>query len=155
MKKIFFVLLLLSNIHLSQANNTLDEFEQQVHQLKGQVVLIDFWASWCIPCKDSFPWLNEIHTSYKDDGFTVLSVNLDAIKQNATDFLKQYPASFPVFYDPRGKVAKAFKLKGMPSSILINRSGNVVSRHVGFNEEKKHQYQQEITQLLLNNPIDD
>ncbi|MDO6425561.1 TlpA disulfide reductase family protein [Thalassotalea sp. 1_MG-2023] len=154
MKKIFFLLLLLSNVSFSQASNSLEKFKQEVNQLKGDVVLIDFWASWCIPCKDSFPWLNELQTTYQHEGFTVLSVNLDARKQNATEFLQQYPASFPVLYDPKGKVAKAFKLKGMPSSILLNRDGSVVSRHIGFNEQKKEQYQQEIIQLLLNNPND-
>lgn len=152
MKKLLLALLFLTNSYLSQASNTLEEFEQEVNQLKGKIVLIDFWASWCIPCKDSFPWLNEIQASYKNQGFTVLSVNLDANKKNATEFLQQYPANFPVFYDAKGKVAQAFKLKGMPSSILLNRDGSIVSRHVGFNEQKKHQYQQEIAQLLLANP---
>ncbi|WP_286233885.1 TlpA family protein disulfide reductase [Thalassotalea sediminis] len=150
MRKIslIFLLPLYLVINTAFAEHTLANFERQVAQLKGKVVLIDFWASWCIPCKDSFPWLNNIQSKYKAKNFTVLSVNLDADKSNATAFLKLLPATFPVFYDPKGKVAKAFKLKGMPSSILLDRDGKIVSRHVGFNDIKKQQYEKEIITLL-------
>lgn len=128
--------------------NTLSEFETKVTSLKGKVVYVDFWASWCVPCRKSFPWMNDIQNKYADKNFTVLSVNLDARSELAEKFLLEVPATFPIFYDPKGKVAKAFKLKGMPSSFIINKKGEIVSSHVGFTEKKKEKYQQEIESLL-------
>lgn len=128
--------------------DTLSDFEAQVASHKGKVIYVDFWASWCVPCRKSFPWMNEIQKKYVDQNFTVLSVNLDAESDLAEKFLREVPAQFPIFYDPKGKVAKAFKLKGMPSSFIINKAGKVVSSHVGFTEEKKKKYQQEIITLL-------
>lgn len=129
--------------------DTLSDFEAQVASHKGKVVYVDFWASWCVPCKKSFPWMNNIQQQYADQNFTVLSVNLDAKTSFAKEFLVETPANFPIFYDPKGKVAKAFKLKGMPSSFIINKAGKIVSSHVGFNEEKQKAYQAEIEKLLM------
>ena len=140
--------LLLLMISTTCIADTLKDFEKEMAALKGKVVYIDFWASWCVPCRQSFPWLNDIQQAYKDKNFTVLSVNLDADKHLATKFLSEIPATFPVFYDPKGKVARNFKLKGMPSSYLINKAGKMVSSHVGFNEIKQKKYQQEIEKLM-------
>ncbi len=143
---LLFVLLTVSSV--SFANDTLAKFEAQVASLKGQVIYVDFWASWCVPCRKSFPWMNEIQHSYADKNFTVLSVNLDAEQSLAAEFLSEIPAQFPIIYDPKGKIARAFKLKGMPSSFIIDRTGKIVSSHVGFTDEKKAKYQQEIELLL-------
>ena len=150
MFKTFFPLaiaLILSLQTLAQ-DNTLNDFEQKLDSYKGKVVYVDFWASWCIPCLQSFPWMNEMQTKYADKNFTVLSVNLDAKRANVTKFLQKTPALFPIIYDPKGKIAKAFKLKGMPSSFIINKQGKIVSSHIGFNDEKKARYQQEIADLI-------
>lgn len=128
--------------------DTLSDFEEKVASYKGKVIYVDFWASWCVPCRKSFPWMNEMQAKYAEQNFTVLSVNLDAETALAEQFLQEVPAQFPVFYDPKGKVARAFKLKGMPSSFIINKAGKIVSTHVGFTEEKKKIYQQEILNLL-------
>jgi len=132
---------------ISQAD-TLSDFETQLAQYKGKVVYVDFWASWCVPCRKSFPWMNDMQKQYADEDFTILSVNLDAQQSLAKDFLTEVKANFPVFYDPKGKVAKAFKLKGMPSSFIVNKAGEIVSAHVGFTESKKAKYQTEIEDLL-------
>jgi len=132
----------------SLAMDKLAEFKNQVESYQGKVVYVDFWASWCTPCRKSFPWLNEMQAKYKEQGFTILSVNLDANPELAASFLKQTPAQFPIFYDPKGKVARTFKLKGMPSSFIINKAGDLVSAHVGFSEQKKEKYQQEILSLI-------
>ncbi len=124
--------------------------EQSLAKHKGKVVYLDFWASWCVPCKRSFPWMNDIQSKYKDKGFTVISVNLDADKQLAAKFLLANPASFEVIYDPKGKIAKHFKIQGMPSSMLIGRDGKIKSRHTGFFTKKIPQYNQEIEALLVN-----
>ncbi|MBA6365235.1 TlpA family protein disulfide reductase, partial [Colwellia sp. BRX8-8] len=96
----------------------------------------------------SFPWMNEIQAQYKQQGLTIISVNVDNNKALADEFLAEVPADFTVFYDPKGNVARKFKLKGMPSSYIIDRSGEVVSTHVGFSESKKEKYQQELEALL-------
>jgi thiol-disulfide isomerase/thioredoxin len=128
--------------------NVLQNFDKLIADHKGQVIYLDFWASWCGPCRQSFPWMNEIQAQYKQQGLTIISVNVDNNKALADEFLAEVPANFTVFYDPKGKVARKFKLKGMPSSYIIDRSGKVVSAHVGFSESKKEKYQQELTALL-------
>ena len=125
-----------------------ENFEQQLAKHKGEVIYIDFWASWCIPCRKSFPWMNEMQAKYKSQGLKVITINLDSDKKHADEFLQQFPANFDVVFDPKGALAKKFKLKGMPNSFMINRLGKLVSAHVGFNEEKQVLYQQEIEQLL-------
>jgi len=146
---IFFCCLLFTSFSSKTfANDTLEQFEAQIASHKGKVIYIDFWASWCVPCRKSFPWLNKMQSEYSDQNFTVLSVNLDADHELAKQFLTETPAKFPIFYDPKGKVAKAFKLKGMPSSYIVNKEGKIVSSHVGFTDKKKIIFQQEIIKLL-------
>jgi thiol-disulfide isomerase/thioredoxin len=133
-----------SNTKLS----TTELLDQQLTNAKGKVVYVDFWASWCIPCRKSFPWMNNLVTQYQTQGLIVLSINLDHSRVLADEFLAQIPANFPVIFDPKGRIAKKYQLQGMPSSFIINRQGQIVSAHVGFNEEKKSAYEQEIKTLL-------
>lgn len=104
-------------------------------QFKGKVVYVDFWASWCKPCKKSFPWLNQLQQKYKDQGLVVLAINLDKEKHLADAFLEKIPSNFIVAFDPEGDTAKSFNIKGMPSSYLIDRNGYVIGRHSGFREK--------------------
>jgi thiol-disulfide isomerase/thioredoxin len=122
--------------------------EQALQQHKGEVIYLDFWASWCGPCRKSFPWMNSLQKELKDKGFTVISVNVDAMDSAAEEFLQQVPAHFTIIKDPKGEFAKQYQLKGMPSSFLINRQGDIVSSHVGFSASKKKEYEQEIRALL-------
>jgi len=128
--------------------DAIKSFEREIALHKGKVVYLDFWASWCRPCKQSFPWLNDLQQKYKEQAFTVFSVNLDANPEFARQFLEQTPANFPIFYDAKGKLSKKFKLKGMPSSFLLNPQGKIVQAHVGFNPEKQQQYEKEISALM-------
>jgi len=139
---------LTSNANSAEMISSQVALEQALEKHKGEVVYLDFWASWCGPCRKSFPWLNKIEAEYKSQGFSVLSVNLDANKALATKFLEETPADFTVIYDPKGKIAKHFKIQGMPSSMLIGRDGKIKSRHTGFVTKKIPFYQQEISQLL-------
>ena len=99
----------------------------------GKVVYVDFWASWCGPCRQSFPWMNAMQAKYGPRGFVVVGVNVDAKQADAEQFLATLPAQFPVGFDPKGQWAKAFGVKGMPTSVLIGRDGKVIRQHAGFN----------------------
>ena len=120
----------------------------KLSDFKGEVVYLDFWASWCIPCRKSFPWMNDMQKRYGDKGFKVIAVNLDQVHKEAKAFLDKIPAHFTVAYDPEGISAKAYKVKGMPSSYLIDRTGKITSSHVGFREKENQAMEQKIKQLL-------
>ena len=144
--------LLLSFSTSASANNAGADSKAQLQQLldenKGKVIYLDFWASWCIPCRKSFPWMNAMEDKYAEQGFKVITVNVDVEKSLAIEFLEENPADFSVIYDPKGNIAKEFKLKGMPSSYMINKLGKPVSAHVGFYTDKKAEYEAEIVKLL-------
>ena len=147
--KIFLLALsLLISCNIANANEPIIEFEQAMAQYKGKVVYVDFWASWCVPCRKSFPWMNALQTKHQEQGFVVLSINLDAEKRLAQIFLQQVPANFAIIYDAKGKLARQFKIKGMPSSYLFDRQGKLISAHSGFNGKKQQEYENEIEQAL-------
>lgn len=120
----------------------------QPADLKGKVIYIDFWASWCKPCKKSFPWLNSVHNKYKNKGFEVLAINLDKNKKQAEKFLQQIPAQFTVAFDQEGQSAESFHVQGMPSSYLIDRKGRLRARHIGFRDKDKAALEGAIEKLL-------
>ena len=128
--------------------NVQQQFDKLIASHIGQVIYLVFWASWCGPCRKSFPWMNNMQEKYQQQGLVIISVNVDNSKALADEFLAEVPANFNVFYDPKGKVARKFKLKGMPSSYIIDRSGKMVSAHVGFTESKKMKYEEELKTLL-------
>jgi thiol-disulfide isomerase/thioredoxin len=117
-------------------------------KLRGQVVYVDFWASWCGPCKRSFPWMNELAQRYGDKGFTIVAVNVDKKREDAERFLAQVPAQFTVVYDAAGATPAAYAAKAMPSSYLIDRSGKVVMIEQGFRDEQKAAVETRIRDLL-------
>ncbi|MCE9687233.1 TlpA family protein disulfide reductase [Shewanella sp. AS16] len=117
-------------------------------QFKGQVVYLDFWASWCAPCRKSFPWMNSMQAKYGEQGLTVVAVNLDVERALADKFLQQVPANFQLRFDPEGNVARSFELLGMPSSYLFDRQGNLVGSHVGFFQRNTAAYEQELQRVL-------
>ena len=115
---------------------------------RGKVVYVDFWASWCTPCRESFPWLSDIAQQYRTRNFVVIAVNVDHEHQLAQQFLDSTPANFPVIYDPHGDIAASYKIVGMPSAVLIDRSGRVRFRHDGFSLKKRDEYEAHVQTLL-------
>lgn len=125
-----------------------EKLPESLSSLKGTVVYIDFWASWCKPCRKSFPWMNDMQAKYANQGLQILAINLDQDSQLAEDFLSKIPANFPIIYDPQGKIAEQYKLVGMPSSYLIDVKGNIRKAHKGFFDKKRGAYEQELIALL-------
>jgi thiol-disulfide isomerase/thioredoxin len=100
--------------------------------LRGKVVLVDFWASWCPPCRASFSWLSRMQDRFGSKGLQVVAIDLDKSRDPADDFLAKNPVRFTIAYDPDGKTADAFHVKAMPTSFLIDPSGRVIYTHKGF-----------------------
>ncbi|HHJ34777.1 MAG TPA: TlpA family protein disulfide reductase [Gammaproteobacteria bacterium] len=117
-------------------------------KLKGKVVYLDFWASWCAPCRKSFPWMNDMYSRYSDKNFSIIAVNLDASKSDAMKFLRGLPAKFDIAYDPDGIVASKYKLKVMPSSYLIDKNGALVFAHKGYREDDSNEIENKIRKLI-------
>ncbi|MFZ6719958.1 TlpA family protein disulfide reductase [Undibacterium sp. Ji49W] len=120
----------------------------QLADYKGKLLYLDFWASWCGPCKQSFPWMNALQSKFGAQGLQVLAINLDSKAEDAAVFLKSVPASFQIGYDPKGVTPRQYDVKGMPSSVLIDRDGKVLSLHAGFNEGSKAKIEQAIVAAL-------
>lgn len=121
--------------------------------LKGKVVLVDFWASWCGPCAQSFPALEELHKRYQDRGFVILAVSVDEKKADLEAFLKKRPVSFAVVRDAEHKLVAAVDVSAMPTSFLVDTKGKVRFRHTGYHgEQTKRQYADEIESLLKETP---
>jgi cytochrome c biogenesis protein CcmG/thiol:disulfide interchange protein DsbE len=104
----------------------------QLAAFEGQVVLVDFWASWCVPCRDSLPWLNAMQQKYGDKGLQVVMVNLDKDEKAAAEMAVDIEAGIRQFLDPAGGLAARYELEGMPSSYLYDGSGELISSHIGF-----------------------
>ncbi len=100
--------------------------------LAGRVVYLDFWASWCAPCRQSFPWMSAMQKAYQAQGLTVIAVNVDHDRADADHFLQQFRPQFQVWFDPQGNWAEKFKVSGMPTSIIIDRHGVARFTHIGF-----------------------
>ena len=120
----------------------------QLSDYKGKVVYLDFWASWCEPCKRSFPWMNDLQAQYAEEGFEIIAVNLDTSRKEAEEFLKKMPAKFDVAFDKSGKTAQAYNLKAMPSSFLIDRNGRLVHKSLGYRVEEKKIVEKKIQKLV-------
>lgn len=118
--------------------------------LRGKVILVDFWASWCLPCLKSFPWLSDIQTKYRDKGLVIVGINMDKTPVDAEKFLKRVPHDFTIAYDPTGDAAKAYNLKTMPSSYLVNRQGALILQHDGFRDTDKESLEASILAALEN-----
>jgi cytochrome c biogenesis protein CcmG/thiol:disulfide interchange protein DsbE len=119
-----------------------------IQDYRGRVVYLDFWASWCAPCRQSFPWMQAMKNAYESRGLTVLAVNLDQNRGDADRFLAQFHPSFDVRFDPQGTVAERFKVQGMPTGLVVDRHGVVRFTHVGFRPVDEAAYENQLREIL-------
>lgn len=116
--------------------------------LKGQVVLINFWASWCGPCREEMPVLEQLYKKYKPAGFMLLGVNVEPKSADAEGFLKSTPVSFPILFDTDSKVSRLYEVSGMPSTVILDRTGKVRYVHHGYRPGEEGEYLDQIRSLV-------
>lgn len=120
----------------------------RLSDLRGRAVMINFWASWCGPCRQEMPLLDKLSQRYESAGFTLLGINVDSDKKQADKVLKEIPVSFPVLYDPTSKVSELYKVDVMPSTILVDCDGNLNYLHRGYVPGDEKSYKSRIKKLL-------
>lgn len=136
-------------------NFKLDGQQKQVElkKYRGQIVYVDFWASWCQPCRKSFTWMNKMQSLYGNEGFKVIAINLDEDRAKANQFLQKIPANFDIAFDPKGNTAAAYNVKAMPSSYLVDKDGNVVHANLGFRGNDEEKLEIKIRKLIKQSTI--
>jgi thiol-disulfide isomerase/thioredoxin len=117
-------------------------------QYKGQVVMINFWASWCGPCRQEMPLLEQLHKKYKPMGFTMVGVNVEPDSSKAVDWLKATPVTFPILFDTKSEVSKLYSVQGMPSTVIVDRKGNLRWLHRGYKPGDENEYLNQIRALV-------
>lgn len=128
-----------------------DEPLIDLDEYKGQVVVIDFWASWCVPCRRSFPWLDQMQDKYREHGLVVIGVNMDTDLSAARAFLEEYPVTFRILYDTQGDLARRYDVMAMPSSYVVNRFGDIAVRHLGFKVARTEDYEAALLAVIEGN----
>jgi len=125
-----------------------DGKEVSISDFAGKVVYLDFWASWCPPCRVSLPWMNELQNKYSSDDFVVVTINLDSDSSKAKRIIDEQRLTYPVLLDVQGKIAKLFALPAMPTSFLIGRNGKISLVHSAFRNEDKESLETSISKLI-------
>jgi len=120
----------------------------RLSELRGQVVLVNFWASWCSPCRQELPLLNKLYTQYRAAGFVLLAVNVDDNPKDAEAMLKRLGLRFPTLFDGSKNVAKLYGVDTMPATLVIDRDGRVRYVHRGYYEGYERKYEQQVRELL-------
>lgn len=129
-----------------------DKQRRELQQYRGNVVYLDFWASWCGPCAQSFPFMNTMHHELQGKGLQVVGVNLDEEPEDAASFLTRRPAHFNIVADAEKRCANDFGVKAMPSSYLIDRKGTVRYVHLGFRTGESGELRDVVQKLLAERP---
>ena len=116
---------------------------------EARLVYLDFWASWCVPCRKSFPWLNEMQKKYGERGLKVIGISVDRSPEDARKFLEKYPADFDIVIDSTGQLASLYQLEGMPSAVMVRPDGTELGRHIGFRENEMVSYEKHLGDALM------
>ena len=120
----------------------------RLSEYRGQVVLINFWASWCGPCRQEFPHLDALHQKYEALGFTVFGVNVEQDRDTADKVLRDIPVTFPILFDEQNQVSELYDVTAMPMTVLVDRNGEIRFMHKGYKPGYEAQYEQQIRALV-------
>ncbi len=123
-------------------------YNLRLSEFRGEVVMINFWASWCGPCRQEMPLLDELYAQYQPLGFTILGVNVEEDSGKAEALLNEIPVSFPVLFDTQSKVSKLYDVVAMPSTILVDRDGHIRYLHHGYKPGYENIYQEQVRALI-------
>ncbi len=159
MKKIIACLLLVAAVPMAYAltasgpaaNFTLKDADGnnvRLSEYRGQVVLINFWASWCGPCRQEFPLLDELHQKYQPMGFTVFGVNVEQERELADKVLREIPVTFPILFDDQNQVSEEYDVDAMPATVLVDRSGEIRFMHRGYKPGYEDLYEKQVRALI-------
>ena len=119
-----------------------------LQQYRGKVIYLDFWATWCPPCKKSMPFLNALRNELMDQGFEIVAISVDEDSEDALNFLQQYPVDYVMAMDPSGLCPEQYDVKAMPSAYFIDRQGIIRFIHLGFRERDEKEIRQRVLELL-------
>ncbi|MEH6567641.1 MAG: TlpA disulfide reductase family protein [Halioglobus sp.] len=120
----------------------------RLSEYRGQVVLINFWASWCGPCRQEMPHLDAIHQKYQPMGFTVFGVNVEQDRKMADKILRDIPVSFPILFDDSNLVSELYDVDAMPVTVLVDRNGDIRFMHRGYKPGYEHEYEKQVRTLI-------
>ena len=126
----------------------MDGGELRLSDLKGQVVMINFWATWCGPCRQEMPLLQQLQVKYEPLGFTLVGINVEPESAGARTWLEKVPVTFPILFDRQNQVAERFGVQGMPSSVFIDRTGKVRYVHRGYQSSDESRYADMVRSLV-------
>jgi len=121
----------------------------KLSEQRGKVIMINFWASWCAPCRKEMPLLEELYQRYKDGGFTLLGVNVEEDSSAAKDLLKEIQVSFPILFDSQNAVSQLYGVEAMPSTVILDRDGNLRFIHKGYQPGYEDEYQKQVRELIM------
>src|SRR5210317_2070481 len=120
----------------------------KLSEMTGNVVLINFWASWCGPCREEMPLLNALHKKYEPLGFSVLGINVEENVDAARGFMKDFPVDFPVLLDNTNQVSQRYQVIAMPTTVVVDRDGNIRYLHQGYKSGDEAKYQKMVKTLV-------
>ena len=149
-------LLLGSPLHAGEVSGKAPDFTLKsnsgknikLSEYRGEVVLLNFWASWCGPCRQEMPLLEQLHERYSSYGFTVMGVNVEEDSSKAKKMLRDVPVTFPILFDTENKASKQYKVSAMPSTVMIDRDGNMRYLHKGYKSGDEQEYAKWIKKLI-------
>ena len=124
-------------VAIPELENNLLGSSKSIADYKGKLIYLDFWASWCGPCRQSFPFLHDLQEQYADNGFVVIAVNVDSTLEQALSFLEKFPTNYPILIDHKNEMSATYEVQGLPTSFLIDENGTVIYKHLGFKEHDK------------------
>jgi peroxiredoxin len=145
-----------SGLHAGQVNmvapsfrlNDLSGQPVSLENMRGKVVLLDFWATWCLSCREELTELDGLYHKYRNSGFVVIGISVDTSAERVAAFINKRPVGFPVVTDTKGETAEAYRFSGLPAAFLIDRDGVIVRRYRGSGKEMISRYETDITDLL-------